>query len=145
MYIMASVVMVPFQTRLLKKHVLRGHCHTKSASYPMIRNEKKSSFRYRSTVDVPLYELPGASFDQYMDDKSRVFRTMFPDQKTMEQLNEEEWRIKMPPIQFLFWSFHPAADVRLSLKSNGEDYPPNIPHHVTKIIELNFVGAAGPQ
>lgn len=52
---------------------------------------------------------------------------------------QEEWRIKMPPIQCLFINVYPTADVRLTFKSNGQDYPPNIPHHVTKILELHFV------
>lgn len=59
---MASVVlMVPCQPKLLKNHVLHGNFHTKAASYsyPVIRNEKNSSFSYKSTVHVPIYELPG--------------------------------------------------------------------------------------
>ncbi|XP_057448203.1 uncharacterized protein LOC130739808 [Lotus japonicus] len=139
---MASVVlMVPCQPKLLKNHVLHGNFHTKAASYsyPVIRNEKNSSFSYKSTVHVPIYELPGASFDQYLDDKARVLRAVFPDKGTTKQLSEEEWRIKLPPIQCLFLNVHPTADVRLTFKSNGEDYPPNIPHHVTKILELNFI------
>lgn len=45
----------------------------------------------------------------------------------------------MPTIQCLFLSVKPVADVRLTFKSKGEDYPPHIPHHVTKVLELHFV------
>ncbi|XP_061362238.1 uncharacterized protein LOC133305990 [Gastrolobium bilobum] len=136
---MASFIMIPCQPQLLKKHRFLGHCHTKAASNSVIRNEKTSSFSYRSIVNVPLYELPGASFDQYMDNKDRIIQAVFPDKGTAKQLNEEEWRIKMPPIQCLFLNVQPIADVRLTLKSNGEGYPPDIPHHITKILELHFL------
>ncbi|XP_020240324.1 uncharacterized protein LOC109819128 isoform X1 [Cajanus cajan] len=130
---MASLLLVPFQPKLLKKF------HIKAASNS-IRNEKTSSFSFRSKANVPIYELPGASFDQYMDDKQRVFRAVFSDNKGLTtQLNEEVWRIKMPPIQCLFLNIKPTADVRLTFKSNGEDYPPHIPHHVTKVLELHFI------
>jgi len=52
---------------------------------------------------------------------------------------QEEWRINMPTIQCLFLSVKPVADVRLTFKSKGEDYPPHIPHHITKVLELHFV------
>ncbi|KAG4914624.1 hypothetical protein AAZX31_19G023900 [Glycine max] len=134
---MASFLMVPCQHLLLKK--LQKHCHRKTAS-TSIRSEKTSSFRFRSNANVPLHELPGASFDQYMDDKHRVLRAVFSDDKgTTKQLNEEEWRIKMPPMQCLFLSVNPTADVKLTFKSNGEDYPPEIPHHVPKVLELHFI------
>ncbi|KAG4383326.1 hypothetical protein AAZX31_13G046500 [Glycine max] len=134
---MASLLMIPCQHLLLKK--LQRHCHRKAASNS-IRSEKTSSFSFRSNANVPFHELPGASFDQYMDDKHRVLRAVFSDDKgTTKQLNEEEWRIKMPPIQCLFLSVNPTADVRLTFRSNGEDYPPEIPHHVPKVLELHFI------
>jgi hypothetical protein len=45
----------------------------------------------------------------------------------------------MPPIQCIFFSVQPTADVRLRFKSNGEEYPPHVPHHISKILELQFV------
>ncbi|WJX70549.1 hypothetical protein P8452_54642 [Trifolium repens] len=33
----------------------------------------------------------------------------------------------------------PSADVKLTIKSNGEDYPPHIPHHISKILEVHFI------
>ncbi|XP_057740786.1 uncharacterized protein LOC130957943 [Arachis stenosperma] len=138
---MASVLISPCQPQLLKNHRLHGNCHTKSASNSnlVIKCQKTCSFNYRKTINVPLQELPEASFDHYMDDKHRVFRAVFPDKGSTKQLNEGEWRIKMPPIQCLFINVYPTADVRLTFKSNGQDYPPNIPHHVTKILELHFL------
>ncbi|WJX65648.1 hypothetical protein P8452_50284 [Trifolium repens] len=133
---MATMLVVPRQPLLvLKKHSLNNHFHSKK----VIRNERTSSFNYKSIANVPLKELPGASFDQYMDDKLRVARAVFPDKGNTKQLNEEEWRITMPPIQCLFLRIQPTADVRLRFKSNGEDYPPNIPHHISQILELQFI------
>jgi len=52
---------------------------------------------------------------------------------------QEEWRVEMPPIQCFILKVQPKVDVRLRIKSNGEDYPPHIPHHISKILELHFV------
>ncbi|CAJ1947038.1 unnamed protein product [Sphenostylis stenocarpa] len=134
---MASLFMVPCQHQLLKK--LQRHCPPKAPASKSIRSEKTSSFSFRSNTNVPIRELPEASFDQYMDDKHRVLRALFPrDTGTTKQINEEEWRIQMPPIQCLFLSIKPTADVRLTFKSGGDDYPPDIPHHITKVLELHF-------
>ncbi|XP_045811363.1 uncharacterized protein LOC123905703 [Trifolium pratense] len=135
---LTTMILVPRQPLLvLKKHsLINNHFHAKKL---IIRNERTSSFNYKSTVNLPLNELPGASFDQYMDDKLRVVKAVFPDKGTTKQLNEEEWRIKMPPIQCIFFSVQPIADVRLRFKSNGEDYPPHIPHHISQILELQFI------
>ncbi|WJX70546.1 hypothetical protein P8452_54640 [Trifolium repens] len=130
------MLVVPRQPLLvLKKHSLHNHFHAKK----VIRNERTSSFNYKSIANVPLNELPGASFDQYMDDRLRVARAVFPDKGNTKQLNEEEWRIKISPIQCLFLRIQPTADVRLRFKSNGEDYPPNIPHHISQILELQLM------
>ncbi|KAK2419962.1 hypothetical protein P8452_50282 [Trifolium repens] len=132
------MLVVPRQPLLvLKKHSLNNHFHAKKVI--RIRNERTSSFSYKSISNLPLNELPGASFDQYMDDKLRVFKAVFPDKGNTKQLNEDEWRIKMPPIQCLFLRIQPTADIRLRFKSNGEDYPPNIPHHISQILELQLI------
>ncbi|QCD92638.1 hypothetical protein DEO72_LG5g706 [Vigna unguiculata] len=138
---MATLFMVPCQHQLLKK--LQSHCHPKPPPSPpsnsIIRSQKTSSFSFKSNANVPIHELPGASFDQYMDDKHRVLSAVFSgDKATTKQINEEEWRINMPTIQCLFLSVKPVADVRLTFKSKGEDYPPHIPHHITKVLELHF-------
>ncbi|WJX70555.1 hypothetical protein P8452_54647 [Trifolium repens] len=133
---MATMLVVPRQPLLvLKNHSLSNYFHAKK----VIRNERTSSFNYKSIANLPLNELPGASFDQYMDDKLRVVKAVFPDKGNIKQLNEEEWRIKMPPIQCILFSIQPTADVRLIFKSNGEEYPPQIPHHISKILELQFI------
>lgn len=55
---MASILMVPWQPLLVlkKKH---SDFHTKRPSYSLIKNERTSSFNYKSTLNVPFYELPG--------------------------------------------------------------------------------------
>jgi hypothetical protein len=68
---MASNIVAPWQSLLvvknprLKKH--HSYFHTKKTSYSVIRNEKTSSFNYRSTANIPIYELPGVyqSFHLY--------------------------------------------------------------------------------
>ncbi|KAK7316331.1 hypothetical protein VNO77_35285 [Canavalia gladiata] len=134
---MASLLIVPCKFQLFKKHKLQRQWQRRQTSNS-IRNEK-TSFSFKSNANVPLHELPGASFDQYMDDTHRVVRAVFPDKGTTKQLNEEDWRITMPPIQCLFLKVKPTADVRLTFKSNGEDYPPHIPHHINKVLELHFI------
>ncbi|AES74761.1 hypothetical protein MtrunA17_Chr6g0453601 [Medicago truncatula] len=136
---MASISVVPWQPLLVqKKHILNSHFHTKKTSCSVIRNEKTSSFSYRSIANVPFYELPGASFDQYMDDRLRVLKAVFPEKGNSKQLNEEEWRVEMPSIQCFILKVQPKVDVRLRIKSNGEDYPSHVPHHISKILELHF-------
>ncbi|CAJ2665706.1 unnamed protein product [Trifolium pratense] len=95
---MASNIVAPWQSlQVLKNHRLKKHhsyFNTKKTSYSVIRNEKTSSFNYRTTANIPIYELPGASFDQYMDDKLRVARAVFHDQTKTKQLNEIKWELK---------------------------------------------------
>ncbi|KAK7266457.1 hypothetical protein RIF29_19101 [Crotalaria pallida] len=139
---MANILLLPCQLKLLKNHKLHRHCHTKTVPISLnsvIRNERTSSFSYRGTANVPFNELPGASFDQYMDNKQRVFQAVFPDKATTKQLNEEEWRIKLPTLQSIFLNVQPTADIRLTFKSNGEDYPHDIPHHITTVLEFQFI------
>ncbi|KAL2523075.1 hypothetical protein Fot_26998 [Forsythia ovata] len=98
-----------------------------------------STYSSRISTDVPLYEIPGASFDQYLEDKPRVFRAIFPDKPRSQQLNEEEWRINMLPIDFLFLTAYPVIDMRLKCKSNGIGYPPGVPRHISKVLELDII------
>ncbi|CAI0420265.1 unnamed protein product [Linum tenue] len=89
------------------------------------------------TTDIPLHESPSpaASFDRYLEDKPRVFQAMFPDKQRSQQLNEEEWRIQMLPINFVFLTVWPTVDARLRCIAGGRDYPPQI----TKVMELQIV------
>lgn len=52
---------------------------------------------------------------------------------------QEEWRINMLPIDFLFLTVRPVIDMRLRCKSQGVEYPPEVPLHITKFIELEIV------
>lgn len=98
-----------------------------------------STYSSRTSTDVPLYELPGATFDQYLEDKPRVFRAIFPDKQRSQQLSEEEWRINMLPIDFLFQSVKPVIDMRVRCKSQGIEYPPEVPNDITKVVELEII------
>lgn len=98
-----------------------------------------STYSSRISTDIPLYEVPGASFDRYLEDKPRVFKAIFPDKRRSQQLNEEEWRIHMLPIQFLFLTVLPVIDMRLQCKSQGIGYPPGVPTDVSKVLELDII------
>ncbi|VVB09250.1 unnamed protein product [Arabis nemorensis] len=100
---------------------------------------KPSTYSSKISTDVPLHESPKALFDEYLEDKSRVFQALFPDKPKSHRLNEEEWRIQMLPINFLFLTAWPVVDMRIRCISNGQDYPPEIPLDVTKVLELNMI------
>ncbi|KAA8547961.1 hypothetical protein F0562_004390 [Nyssa sinensis] len=106
-----------------------------------IKNQIEKPATYSSSIstDIPLYESPVASFDQYLEDKPRVFKAIFPDKGRSQQLNEEEWRIQMLPIQFLFLTVWPVIDMRLRYKSKGIDYPPGVPCDITNVLELDII------
>ncbi|XP_068661029.1 uncharacterized protein [Aristolochia californica] len=97
---------------------------------------KVSTFRSSIATDLPLYESPEASFDEYLEDQARVFRAMFPDENRSRRLNEEEWRIQMLPLDFLFLSVRPVIDMRLRCNSHAKVYPPGIPHTVNRVLQL---------
>ncbi|KAM1887728.1 hypothetical protein ACFX13_045936 [Malus domestica] len=95
------------------------------------------TFYFRYTFDAPLNESPAASVDQYLDDEHSVINVIFPD-TAKTQTNKEEWRIHMPAMQVLFLSVYLALYVKLRCKSMGKDYPPHVPHHISKILELDI-------
>ncbi|KAG9447438.1 hypothetical protein H6P81_013566 [Aristolochia fimbriata] len=97
---------------------------------------KMSTFCSCIATDLPLQESSGASFDEYLEDRSRVFRAMFPEENRSRRLNEEEWRIQMLPLDFLFLSVRPVVDMRLRSISHAEDYPPGIPQTVNRVLHL---------
>ncbi|KAL9235949.1 hypothetical protein vseg_010668 [Gypsophila vaccaria] len=80
-----------------------------------------------------------ASFDQYLQDKTRVFKVMFPDKQRSQRLNEEEWRVHMLPIEFMFMTVFPVIDMRLRCKTSGMEYPPGISPAISKVLELDIV------
>ncbi|GMY13731.1 hypothetical protein FCV25MIE_08970 [Fagus crenata] len=99
-------------------------------------NGKPSTYSSRFTTDLPLSESSWASFDQYLEDKPRVFKAIFADGEKIQQINEDEWRIHMLPLQLLFLTVWPIMDMRLTCKSKGKEYPPGVPREITKVLEL---------
>ncbi|KAL9281732.1 hypothetical protein AtEden1_Chr5g0123261 [Arabidopsis thaliana] len=99
---------------------------------------KSAKYSSKISTDIALHESPQALFDEYLEDKSRVFEAMFPDKPKNYRLNEEEWRIQMLPIKFFFLTACPVVVMRIRCKSNGQDYPSDVPLHITKVLELNM-------
>ncbi|KAB2075492.1 hypothetical protein ERO13_A07G206700v2 [Gossypium hirsutum] len=123
----------------LKKPEFQCHANIKSKAHKyLIRNELAATYSARISTDIPLYEIPGALFDEYLEDKPRIFKAMFPDQDRSQQLNQDEWRIQMLPLQLLVLNVWPVVDLRLRCKSGGRDYPPEVPHDITKVLELDI-------
>lgn len=126
----------------LKNSELQCYANIKSKSQKyLVRNElavKPATYSARISTDIPLYETPGALFDDYLEDKPRIFNAMFPDKHRSQQLNQDEWRIQMLPLQLLVLNVWPVVDLRLRCKSRGRDYPPDVPHHITKVLELDI-------
>ncbi|KAB1705424.1 DUF1997 domain-containing protein [Klebsiella pneumoniae] len=89
-------------------------------------------------ADMPLFESPHASFDRYMEDKPRVFKAIFPDNRGTQRLNEEEWRIRMEPIAFLFLKAWPVVNMRVRCKTKGKEYPSGVPTHTSMVLELKI-------
>ncbi|MCL7047977.1 hypothetical protein MKW94_023535, partial [Papaver nudicaule] len=112
-----------------------------SSNSPLsVKNDTKplSTFSSKIATDMPLYEPPGVTFDEYLIDRARVFQAIFPDKKRSERLNEEEWRIQMLPIQFLFLTVSPIVDMTIKCKTDCNDYPPGVPRDITKVLELDI-------
>lgn len=59
--------------------------------------------------------------------------------KKCDEIKQDEWRIKMPVIEALFFKTQPVADIRVTTKSNGQDYPPHVPSHIPKLCETHIV------
>ncbi|KAL9235950.1 hypothetical protein vseg_010668 [Gypsophila vaccaria] len=110
-----------------------------SVKAQMVNHPPSSTYSSSISTDIPLYETPGASFDQYLQDKTRVFKVMFPDKQRSQRLNEEEWRVHMLPIEFMFMTVFPVIDMRLRCKTSGMEYPPGISPAISKVLELDIV------
>ncbi|KAK2994600.1 hypothetical protein RJ640_025654 [Escallonia rubra] len=119
----------------------KRQCRGMNRALTMTKSEMAPPATYSSriTTDISLYESPGASFDQYLEDKPRVFKAIFPDKRRSQQLNEDEWRIDMLPIQFLFLTVLPVIDMRLRCKSQAKDYPAGVPRDITTVLELDII------
>ncbi|XAR71264.1 hypothetical protein NMG60_11028445 [Bertholletia excelsa] len=96
------------------------------------------STRIVTASDIPLRESLGATFDDYLDDKPRAFRAMLDGNRRSGQLSEEEWRIKMSPMQVLLLTAWPVVDVKMTCKSEGIDYPAGIAPEITRVVELEM-------
>ncbi|CAN6226230.1 unnamed protein product [Urochloa humidicola] len=79
------------------------------------------TYRASISTNTPLHELPGASFDEYLQDRARVFRAMFPDESRSERLGDGEWRIQMLPLQFLLLTVRPVVVMQLRHRAGGLD------------------------
>ncbi|KAG5527583.1 hypothetical protein RHGRI_028482 [Rhododendron griersonianum] len=121
-------------------HYQRKITLSKSRSPLVIKNQmtKPNTYSSRISTDTPLFESPEASFDEYLEDKTRVVKAIFPDKRSRQRLNEEEWRIQMVPLQFLFLTARPVIYMRLRHRSRGIGYPPGIPRDITKVVELDI-------
>ncbi|KAF0906893.1 hypothetical protein E2562_013283 [Oryza meyeriana var. granulata] len=60
----------------------------------------------------PVFSAP-VSFDEYLLDRARIFRAMFPDESRCQRLSDEEWRVQMLPLQFLLLTVHPVVVMQL--------------------------------
>ncbi|XP_058187238.1 uncharacterized protein LOC131304131 [Rhododendron vialii] len=114
---------------------------SKSESQLIIKNQmtKPATYSSRISTDIPLSESPEASFDDYLEDKTRVVEAIFPDKRSSQRLNEEEWRIQMLPLQILFLTAWPVIDMRVRCKSQGIGYPAGIPQDISKVVELDII------
>ncbi|KAI8534022.1 hypothetical protein RHMOL_Rhmol10G0055900 [Rhododendron molle] len=114
---------------------------SESRSPLIIKNQmtKPATYSSRISTDIPLYESPEASFDDYLENKTRVVEAIFPEKRRSQRLNEEEWRIQMLPLQILFLTAWPVIDMRVRCKSQGIGYPPGIPQDISKVVELDII------
>nr|KJB40843.1 hypothetical protein B456_007G080000 [Gossypium raimondii] len=127
------------EVKLKKKPQLEWHLKNmkpKSHKY-LVRNEfsvKPATYSAKIVTDIPLYETPWALFHEYLEDKPRVFNAMFPHKHSIQQLYEDEWRIKMMPLKVVGLKVWPVIDFRLKCK-----YPPQVPSDITKLLEVQSV------
>ncbi|XP_050379988.1 uncharacterized protein LOC126797395 [Argentina anserina] len=133
---------LPFCSEKLKVKMKDRRCHyakavLNSKQEPKKDHNKPFTVNLSSTSDAPLYESLEVTFDQYMEDQKRVIKALFPDAQDLK-LHKKEWRIQLPTMQLLFMSFYFAFYIKLRYKSMGKDYPPHVPHHIPKIIELEL-------
>ncbi|CAH2079884.1 unnamed protein product [Thlaspi arvense] len=55
---------------------------------------KPSKYSSKISTDVQLHESPQVLFDEYLENKSRVFEAMFPDKPKSHRLNEIKWELQ---------------------------------------------------
>ncbi|XP_019247372.1 PREDICTED: uncharacterized protein LOC109226911 isoform X2 [Nicotiana attenuata] len=114
---------------------------TKKQKYSSFTINAQQTYTSQVTIlaDMPLYESPHASFDRYMEDKPRVFKAIFPENRGTQRVNEEEWRIRMEPIAFLFLTAWPVVNMRIRYKTKGKEYPSGVPTNTSTVLELKII------
>ncbi|KAF3326359.1 hypothetical protein FCM35_KLT07989 [Carex littledalei] len=112
--------------------------NSRGANSTFSSSTKGNTVYYSSIIssNIPLYESPEVSFDEYLQDRPRVLRAVFPSHHQSNRLNEEEWKIQMVPIQVLFVSACMVVVMRLRYKTHGKEYPSTVPVDVTSVLEL---------
>ncbi|XP_057812960.1 uncharacterized protein LOC131026979 isoform X2 [Cryptomeria japonica] len=68
--------------------------YTRSMPRVVMQAEKTVTFSSDISTDIPLYEVPQVSFDQYLSDRTRVFQAIFPDKRRSERLNDKRWDLR---------------------------------------------------
>ncbi|XP_038891182.1 uncharacterized protein LOC120080556 [Benincasa hispida] len=124
---------------LKKQKIKRWKCFAVSKTQKVYHHHHHNLLSVSLTFfsDLPLYDSPGkASFDEYLEDKPRLVKATFPGK--IQQLNQEEWRIEMPKIELLFLKIWPTVDIKITCKTNGEAYPSDVPHYITKVLLLEM-------
>ncbi|KAL4197934.1 hypothetical protein AMTRI_Chr04g190740 [Amborella trichopoda] len=100
------------------------------------QQQKPSTYCSSLATDLPLYESPLAPFEEYLEQRERVFEAIFPDKRRSLRLNHEEWRIQMLPIHFVFLTANPVVDMRLKCETDVNRYPPGVPSTIPKVLTL---------
>ncbi|WVZ13624.1 hypothetical protein V8G54_011190 [Vigna mungo] len=105
----------------LKKHKVHHHVSASASrnNFKCNNISRTSSFNYRSSASVPLHELPSASFDEYIEDKGRVIRSIFSAKTASQQLNET--KVEFPDLNtnYIPPSFNINAKGALYLEKKG--------------------------
>uniref|UniRef100_I1QWC3 Uncharacterized protein n=1 Tax=Oryza glaberrima TaxID=4538 RepID=I1QWC3_ORYGL len=59
-------------------------------------SSSSDAISYSSSIstDMPLYEPPEVSFDEYLLDCARVFHAMFPDKSRSQRPNDTKWELR---------------------------------------------------
>ncbi|XP_068501206.1 uncharacterized protein [Phaseolus vulgaris] len=100
---MGSILLNPSQPSFsdtllapLKNHKVHHHASaSRNHRFKCNSISRTSSFHYRSSASVPLHEFPSASFNEYIEDKGRVIRSIFSESAS-QQLNKT--RVEFPDL-----------------------------------------------
>ncbi|KAM0924400.1 hypothetical protein ACQ4PT_004899 [Festuca glaucescens] len=101
------------------RHAVTTTSRAAGAGAPSSASPDAVTYSSSIDTDMPLYEPPGVSFDEYLQDRPRVFRAMFPDESRSQRLSDEEWRIQMLPLEFLLITVRPVVVMQLRNRGGG--------------------------